>query len=237
MDIQITTPCDSPPTLSRQTQVKAGFFTRLASYIGSFLIACAVAVPLLFYGPLLQVEIGYRLRQLLRPTDSRASYDPYTSIVGKVPDQNFSLFIPKIDAVGKIIANVSTSNREEYFNILKEGIAHAKGTVLPGTIGNIYLFAHSTDSPLNIIRYNAVFYLLRELEVGDEAFVVYGGKPYRYVVREKKIVDPTDVTYLVAENEENIEQLVLQTCWPPGTTQKRLLIFAQRSDEQQALRP
>ena len=132
MDNQIITSPDCPPTL----------FARFTSYFGSFLIACAIAVPLLFYGPLLQVEIGYRLRQLLAPRDSRASYDPYTSIVDRVPDQNFSLFIPKIDAVGKIIANVSTINREEYFNVLKEGIAHAKGTALPGTIGNIYLFAN-----------------------------------------------------------------------------------------------
>lgn len=198
------------------------------------MIVLAVVVPLLFYGPLLQVEIGYRLRRLFQTPESRATYDPYTTIVSKVPDQNFALFIPKIDAIGKIFPNVSTTNKEEYFNVLKEGIAHARGTVLPGSIGNIYLFAHSTDSPLNIIRYNAVFYLLRELEVGDEAFVVYEGKPYRYVVREKKIVEPTDVSYLTAENEEGVEQLILQTCWPPGTTQKRLLIFAQRSDEQQA---
>ena len=111
---------------------------------------------------------------------------------------------------------------------LKLGVAHAKGTGFPGGVGqNIYFFAHSTDSPINIIRYNAVFFLLRELESGDEIEVYFQGVKHRYAVFDKKIVEPTDTTYLMPLNEGGIEQLILQTCWPPGTTLKRLLILAQ----------
>ena len=90
------------------------------------------------------------------------------------------------------------------------------------------MFAHSTDSPINIIRYNAIFYLLRELDRGDEIEVYFAGVKHRYIVTDKKIVEPTDVQYLTPTNNESKEQLILQTCWPPGTTLKRLLIFAEK---------
>jgi len=44
--------------------------------------------------------------------------------------------------------------------------------------GTIFLFAHSTDAPWNIIRYNAVFYLLRELDAGDGIIVFFLGKRF-----------------------------------------------------------
>ena len=51
-------------------------------------------------------------------------------------------------------------NKNEFLPVLRKGIAHAKGTALPNeTNGNVYLFAHSTDSLLNVGRYNAVFTL------------------------------------------------------------------------------
>jgi len=45
----------------------------------------------------------------------------------------------------------------------------------------------------------------------------------------KEIVDPTRVEFLTRKS--NREFLTLQTCWPPGTTLKRLLVFAVRAAE------
>jgi len=138
----------------------------------------------------------------------------------------FGIVIPKIFANVAVTKNVNPENEVAYQQVLREagGVAHAAGSVLPGESGTVYIFGHSTDSGLNVERFNAVFYLLRKLEPGDEIIVYYNNQPYRYIVSEKKTVDPTDISDIT--NVENEERLVLQTCWPPGTTWKRLLIIA-----------
>lgn len=136
----------------------------------------------------------------------------------------FGIIIPKIGANAAIYPNVDPGNPDIYLPILKKGVAHAAGTVFPGVKGNVYLFAHSTDSFWDVGRYNAIFYLLKELTNGDEIDIFYKGVRYVYRVTNRLIVDPTDVRFLTEETP--YEQLTLQTCWPPGTTLKRLLVFA-----------
>lgn len=141
-------------------------------------------------------------------------------------DTAFSLVIPAIGASAKIYPNVDASNPDIFLPILQKGVAHAKGTVFPGMKGNIYLFAHSTDNFWDVGRYNAVFYLLKDLNKGDEIAIFFQGKRHNYVVTDSKIVDPSNISYIVNARNQSKEQLVLQTCWPPGTTFQRLLVFA-----------
>ncbi len=141
------------------------------------------------------------------------------------PDTEFSVVVPKIGAAEKIKANVDPSNEKEYLEVLRTAIAHAKGTAYPGIDGTTYLFAHSADNFWNVGRYNAVFYLLKELENGDDVFLFFKGKRYNYEVYDKKIVDATDIGYIDAALGQG-ERIILQTCWPPGTAWKRTLIFA-----------
>lgn len=137
----------------------------------------------------------------------------------------FSVVIPKIGANEQVTPNVDPSNEKEYLDALQHSIAHAKGSAFPGLNGTTYLFAHSADNFWNVGRYNAVFYLLKELEVGDQVVVFFQNKRYDYEVYDKQIVEDSDVSHLAANIGEG-ERLILQTCWPPGTAWKRLLIFA-----------
>ena len=141
------------------------------------------------------------------------------------PNADFSVVIPKIGASEKITANVDPSNEKEYLQVLTNSIAHAKGTSFPGLGGSTYLFAHSADSFWNVGRYNAVFYLLKELTPGDDVYVFFQGKRHNYKVYETKIVDREDIHYLDSASDIG-ERVILQTCWPPGTDWKRMLIFA-----------
>ncbi len=144
----------------------------------------------------------------------------------KPVDSNFSLVVPKIAANSRIIANTDPSDEKIYLDVLNRGIAHAQGTAFPGEGGHIFLFAHSTDYFWNVSVYNAIFYLLYKLEKGDEVNLFYKGHRYVYRVIGKEVVDPEEVHYLTRKT--NREFLTLQTCWPPGTTLKRLLVFAVR---------
>ena len=141
-------------------------------------------------------------------------------------DPQFSLVIPKIGANAPVIPNINAAEKDEYLQALQSGVAHAQGTAFPGEGGHMFLFAHSTDYIWNVGTYNAVFYLLYKLEEGDEVNLFYEGQRFTYRVTGKQIIDPSEVEYLTRKTDS--ELLTLQTCWPPGTTAKRQLIFAER---------
>lgn len=169
----------------------------------------------------------YEAAPLVSTTQSFGSLlgqpDPNLKVL--VPkDPNFSIIVEKIGADAPIIANVDASQKSIYNNALKRGVAHALGTSFPGQAGVTYLFAHSTDTIFNVPRYNAIFYLLGELKTGDRIVLFFGGKRYDYFVTESKITEASDTSYFTLKTEEQI--LVLQTCYPPGTTWKRFLVIA-----------
>jgi LPXTG-site transpeptidase (sortase) family protein len=140
-------------------------------------------------------------------------------------DPLFSILIPKLGIDEKVFPNVDPDNPQDYLPVLQQGIAHAKGSVFPGESGTTYLFAHSADNWWDIEHYNAIFYTLNNLSSGDEIAVYFENRRYEYVVSQQIISDPQDVTYLTAQHG-GAQRLVLQTCWPPGTTFKRLYIVA-----------
>jgi LPXTG-site transpeptidase (sortase) family protein len=140
-------------------------------------------------------------------------------------DPLFSILIPKLGIDEQVVPNVDPNNPDIYLPVLQHAVAHAKGSVFPGDPGSIYLFAHSADNWWDIEHYNAVFYTLNNLSEGDEVVIFFENRRYDYVVSKKLISDPQDTT-LITSKHTGPQQLVLQTCWPPGTTFKRLYIVA-----------
>lgn len=140
------------------------------------------------------------------------------------PNTDFALVIDKLGASAAIISGVDPYNILAYQRALTHGVAHAEGTSYPGAGGNIFLFAHSSADILTAQRYNSVFYLMHHFVPGDLIKIWYQGREYDYTVSDKKIVSPGDTSYLTKKTSS--EQLTLMTCWPPGTTLKRLIIVA-----------
>jgi LPXTG-site transpeptidase (sortase) family protein len=83
-----------------------------------------------------------------------------------------------------------------------------------------------TSTPTFVRQFNAVFYLLHKMNIGDSIYIFHEGTRFDYMVYAKQIVDPKDTSFLRYTNP--VETIVLQTCWPPGTTSERLLVFAKR---------
>lgn len=143
-------------------------------------------------------------------------------------DENFGIVIPKIAANAKVVPNVSYTNEKEYQWQLTKGVAHAKGTAMPGGWGNTFIFAHSAGNFYDANRYNAIFYLLNKLEKDDKIIIVYKKQKFVYKMTDKKIVAPDDVKYLLGDSKK--QTLTLMTCWPAGTTLKRLLIIGELTE-------
>ena len=185
----------------------------IISLIGVILVIIALFIPIKTYAPVLEAEIIYRLN---KKADQPKEFTPI--------DSQFSIIIPKINANAKVIRNVNPYDASKYQKALTQGVAHASGTATPDQNGNVFIFAHSATNWYQANQYNAVFYLLNKLVAGDSIIVYFNNIPYNYSVDEIKFVKPTEVDYL--SNQLNTNQLTLMTCWPPGTTLKRLIVVA-----------
>lgn len=231
---QPTTSIPLEPSISLPTPSKAPIGKAIQK-TGLFLLVFSVCVGLFAASPFLFKELQYRL-QPKQEVDVSASFGQINQeiinkqkLVAQEASQygvttDFSIVIPKINAKAKVVPNVHPANKEEYLASLKLGVAHAYGTGFPGGGRNIYLFSHSTDFEYNVENYNAIFYLLKELVPGDNIIVFYAGQKFDYQVTDKQIVEANDTEWLT--NDGETEQLILQTCWPPGTSLKRLIVVA-----------
>lgn len=223
------------------------FLQGIGHTLGSALVVVGLAGLIFTFRPIISSEISYRFNNFANRSVENQELNRINFEVTKayeenreketakklakawgVPNTKFSLYVPKINAKASILENVDPGDYKAYMAALIQGVAHAQGSVLPGMKGGVYLFAHSTDSPLTVGQYNAVFYLLRELnpEEKDEIYVFFLDKLYRYRVTEKHIVSADDVSWLVTA-QSGQERLILQTCWPPGTLWKRLIVVAE----------
>lgn len=216
-----------------------------ARMLGSSLIVAGLAGIAFTLQPVVTSEIGYKWYQLtgdfkqgqhieeqITIKEAQATLENeekertrhFAKSLGL--DSRFAIYIPKINAKADILENVNPADRSSYMEVLKEGVAHSAGSVFPGVEGATFLFAHSTDAPWNVVSYNAVFYLLRELEPGDEIYIFFLDKLYKYRMKEKRVVEPQDISWLKGAMQ-GPERLILQTCWPPGTIFKRLIVVAE----------
>lgn len=141
-------------------------------------------------------------------------------------ETNYRLYIGKLDLSGApIILNVDGSNQSKYLKALESGVAHFLGTAYPGQKGNSFIFGHSEYYWNKPGAFKRVFRHLDKLEIGDKIIIKSDKNEYRYKVKEKKIVSPKD-TAIIAQTEDY--RLTLMTCWPPGTTSKRLVVIAKK---------
>ena len=177
---------------------------KISKNIGNFLILGSIILFILLFYPLISVYL----------------FPPKVQSIESLPNNYIS--VPKIHAQAPLNFNVDPFNETEYQEVLKKGVAHAKNTSLPGEKGSMFIFAHSSGNPIEISNYNTIFLKLGELQKNDEIQIKKDNKIYTYKVTEKKVVWPSEVEYL----EQEKDQLILQTCWPIGTSLKRLLIFA-----------
>lgn len=211
---------------------------------GLALVAGSVYILWSTFEPMLREEWRYfttterltatpvRLQAELPVIEAESSQSMATEIAEQVirpVDEEFGIVIPKIGANAKVVANVDWKDSGVYQRALTQGVAHAAGTAVPGQMGNIFVFAHSGIDFYEAVRYNAVFYLLNKLEPNDEITLTYQRKKFLYRVIEQKVVAPEDISYLTGDPAR--ETLTLMTCWPAGTTLRRLVVVAERVDQ------
>lgn len=210
--------------------ISSDWFVTLTS---ATLIMVFMAWLSLTYIPVLMVETKYQFQQVLTGVfgvqDIRQliipNFEGILDLRGQSRHQAYGITIPRLQLDEPVVFNVDPNDKTAYTKALRQGIAHASGTAIPDNPGLGYYFAHSSSPDLRF-QYNAVFYLLGKLKPDDEVFIWHDGQRYEYRVTHNQVVSPNDVSFL--QQDYSAETIVLQTCWPPGTTSKRLLVFAER---------
>lgn len=122
-----------------------------------------------------------------------------------------------------------TKDPKDFENDLRSGVVHYPGTALPGQIGTSYISGHSSNYVWAKGDYKKVFSKLGDLPDNTSFKVTVVQKNGRdailnYVVTHRQEFLPTD-----QEQFRNTGKSVmaLSTCWPPGSTAKRLVVFGE----------
>jgi LPXTG-site transpeptidase (sortase) family protein len=228
-------------------QIKKHGATSVSSFIqtiGFGIVALALGGVFRSLIPSMQMELSYYLPKIVDragaiwvkpapqlPKSVPKVFTPLLDDNGNeiIPsDTNFSIIVPKIGINAAVIPAVDPTNPTSYDEALQKGVAHASTSFFPNENGAVYLFSHSTNYEWFVKDLNAVFYLMKNLETGDLVILIYKGTRYTYSITEKRIVDPDEISYIAPI--EGKKMLILQTCWPPGSTTERLLVFADLID-------
>ncbi len=135
---------------------------------------------------------------------------PAVAIPTPGPEAPTRVVIPAINVDALIVEGDSWEQ-------LKLGVGHHLGSADPGERGNMVLSAHNDI-------YGETFRRLPDLELGDEIIVYAGEQPYRYVVRAKQIVEPTEVSVLAATTKP---VATLISCYPYMVDTHRIVVIAE----------
>lgn len=143
---------------------------------------------------------------------------------------------PKIEPNLLVIASLDLKAPIQYVDSVSEtvfqhalinGVVHYPGTALPGQLGNVYIFGHSSDNPWSAGHYKTVFATLPQIGKGAEIVVSDGtGTAFTYVVTDSFVANKDDVKYLDQQGYQK-RLLTVQTSYPIGTSLRRWIVLAQ----------
>ena len=142
--------------------------------------------------------------------------------------ENASLSIP---ALGITVPIVWTTSVKNFDRDLQAGVVHYPGTAMPGEIGTSYISGHSSNFTWAKGDYNKIFEKLGNLKQYDSFSITANdesGKKiiFHYVVTGSSVFKADDQAQFANQGKSIV---ALSTCWPIGTTSKRLVVFAELS--------
>ena len=137
-----------------------------------------------------------------------------------------TLAIPSL-GVSAPVLYINETGEASFQSALLNGVVPYPGSALPGEVGNVYIFGHSSDYAWSGGSYKSVFALLPKIRKGAEIKLTDSkGFLYTYKVTEQFVVWPKDVTVL-SQDTAGKHTLTLQTSYPVGTALKRYVVRAE----------
>jgi len=126
------------------------------------------------------------------------------------PEQAIRIQIPAIGVDAPVVEG-------DDWESLRQGAGHHVGSANPGEGGNCVISAHNDI-------FGEIFRDLSDLDLGDEVFVHTASQVYHYVVTQKRIIEPTEVSVMKSTSSP---VLTLISCYPYGIDTHRIVVIAE----------
>ena len=196
---------------SEATKRMGNLKKRVVLLVRACFLVVVLSVAIYPFLPLFRYHTGL-YETVVPEISANAESDAPATVEGNI------LAIPKIGVKTEIVGG----NNAEY--AWSKGAWLEPATSTPDKGGNTVFSAHRFRY---LPPHEKTFYLLDKLEAGDTFSVYWEGKEYRYIVRDTKVVLPTDV-YILEPTDESI--ITLYTCTPIFSTAKRLVVTGELTD-------
>jgi len=221
----------NPKKDSQVVDLITSIIWKIVSFAG---VVCAIYFAINFYGFKDKISYWYKNDFKAEPAIDKAepAVSQLVSVIVKkqepvkreiqpeMPEN--SIKIPAINVEAPIGWRVNNLPKEVSQGLSK-GVIQVNGTALPGEKGNVYITGHSSNYVWVRQKYNSIFSNISKLVVGDMIYVKFGKEVYVYKVYDQKIVAANDLSILDPTSES---RLTLATCWPLGTSLKRMVVLA-----------
>jgi LPXTG-site transpeptidase (sortase) family protein len=150
--------------------------------------------------------------------------DPVSPSVQYASTQPFAIAMPSLGVLDLTITHPSDPYTDEgLLSVLDRGVGHLFS--YPGDGGVVFVYGHSSNWAWDRSGYAKIFRQINKLAVGDLVYVTYDGKLYVYQIMSKGSVPASDMAQFADNNDG--EELLLYTCWPPDSISERYLVRAQ----------
>jgi sortase A len=149
----------------------------------------------------------------LRPLVEVATPAPLPTVEVK-PEQPIRIVIPSINVDAPVV-------RGDDWESLQLGVGHHIGSANPGESSNMVLSAHNDI-------FGEIFRYLSDMELEDEIIVHTATKAYRYRVRAKRIIEPTQVEVMDPTRKATV---TLISCYPYLIDTQRIVVIGQLIEE------
>ncbi len=132
--------------------------------------------------------------------------------------------IPSLNITAPLV-EAGGITEKEYRESLDRGVMHFPGTPFPGEKGLSVLLGHSAPPGWPKIKHDWVFTDINDLQKGDTIEICYNNQRWTYNVvtdeDDKKIYEVGESIPPLFPNEDK-EEIVLVSCWPPGSRDNRI---------------
>lgn len=137
------------------------------------------------------------------------------------PPENVALPTPAPGRASRIVIDAISVDAPVLYGdsaeLLRMGVGHRIGTAGPGQIGNMVLSGHNDV-------YGEIFRHLDQLAEGDRVTIYSQSEPFTYVVRQRSIVEPTEMSVL---EPTTIPVVTLISCYPYLVDTHRIVVVAE----------
>jgi sortase A len=146
----------------------------------------------------------------LRPLVEVPSPAPLPTAEPEQPEQPVWIVIPSIGVDAPVV-------RGDDWDSLKLGVGHHVGSANPGESSNMVLSAHNDI-------FGEIFRYLPDMQLEDEIILRTATREYRYIVKAKRIIEPTQVEVMMPTRKPIV---TLISCYPYLIDTQRIVVIGE----------